>query len=74
MYAKIKYVDGVISYVNIKDSFNLAPVSIMLPEILSAEVFNDKGKRVAVRKRKKQKKYILEYMRQQNYKTTENQQ
>lgn len=63
MYAKIKYVDGVVSYVNIKEHFELAPVEKMLQDILQAEIYTDSGKRVAVRKRKHQKKYIADYKR-----------
>ena len=46
MYAKIKYVDGVVSYVNIKEHFELAPVEKMLQDILQAEIYTDSGKRV----------------------------
>lgn len=65
MYVKIKYVDGFISYGCVKDNFSLAPVDKMLPEILTAEIFTDNGKRIGICKRKKQKKYILEYSKKQ---------
>lgn len=66
MYVKIKYVDGFISYVCVKDNFSLAPVDKMLPEILTAEIFTDNGKRIGICKRKKTKEIYFRIFKKSN--------